>query len=133
VAFLGEVSVSEEVPIVATDGIRAMRWAENQATFRSINERIETFLGGEGGETSLPHHEFLCECAEEGCFELLSMSLDEYRRVRVTPVTFAVYPDEAHVFPDIESVVQRSAGFWVVEKQEQAARLVTAAADARGE
>jgi hypothetical protein len=42
------------------------------------------------------------------------MSLDAYRHVRSEPTWFFVRPD--HVQPEVEVVVERAAGYWIVQK-----------------
>jgi hypothetical protein len=36
--------------------------------------------------------------------------------LRADGTRFAVAPDEAHVFPEVEHVVERNERYWVVEK-----------------
>jgi hypothetical protein len=44
------------------------------------------------------------------------MSLGEYDAVRARATWFVVRPDEDHVLPDVERVVRRTPGYWIVEK-----------------
>jgi hypothetical protein len=99
---------------------RQIRAAENQSLFRDINDRIR-----EGSEqtTGLAVIDgWLCECANEACFEHVHLAPEEYDRVRVNGTRFIVSPDEEHVFPEAESVVDRHERYWVVEKIEAAGR-----------
>ena len=100
---------------------RAPRLTHNQALFRDINDRVRKLVGL-AGETTF-RKEFLCECASDACTEHIRITLAQYRHVHEAPITFAVVPDEAHVFADIERVTARNDGYWVVEKQDEAGRV----------
>src|SRR5438045_2099151 len=100
----------------------AKRAAQNQALYREVNERIEEL--GEGHGFSLL--DFVCECAIETCAQRIALSVGEYEALRAMPTCFAVAPDEAHVVPGVERVVERSARYWVVEKVGVAGELAEA-------
>lgn len=91
---------------------------ENQSLFREVNERIESAATKLGPTFT----EFMCECADESCFEYVSMTLEEYAAVRERSTHFVVKP--GHVYPDVE-VVSGGAGdrFEVVEKLDVAAEV----------
>ena len=83
----------------------------NQSLFRDVNEQIELVA------SSLSmFHEYVCECASEGCCERMSLTHDEYEAVRRHPTRFAVKP--GHELPDVERVVERHEGYFVVQKKE---------------
>jgi hypothetical protein len=103
---------------------RAERLTHNQALFRDINERVDELLGRTPATAA--REEFLCECASDACVEHITITPEQYRQVRASPVTFAVVADEAHVFADIEEVVARHEGYWIVEKQGEAAEVARA-------
>ncbi len=93
------------------DDWRARRLARNEARFRDINERLErdlTQLGVDGPQ------EFVCECGDRDCAELVPLSLDEYEHTRSNPRWFAVVP--GHVFPAVEEVVERHPRYEILEK-----------------
>lgn len=92
------------------------RLGANEAVFRQINERIER--GHWPGEEDSPVG-FRCECARLGCNDVIELSPREYERVRSNPRRFIVLP--GHERLDIEVVVERSAGYLIVEKLNQAA------------
>jgi hypothetical protein len=48
---------------------------------------------------------------------------EEYEAVRVHPLRFLVYPDEAHVEPQAERIVEQHGRYWVVEKIGEAGRI----------
>jgi hypothetical protein len=97
------------------------RAARNQALFREVNERVESL--NEGVSPLVPRSEWICECADTACFEHIHLTMDEYATLRQHAARFAVSPGEAHVFSDVERVVERSERFWVVEKTGTAARV----------
>jgi hypothetical protein len=93
---------------------RARRAAENQALFRSVNDRVaelnKTF------EDFTPYGSWTCECANVRCIERIDMTLAEYEALRSHPRRFAVATDDGHVVPEAERVVERTERYWVVEK-----------------
>jgi hypothetical protein len=89
---------------------RAERIAENEVSFRELNER----LGVMGV--------FLCECGDASCRQHVEMPRDHYRSIRTNPRRFFVRP--GHEKPDVESVVERADGWYVVEKPDEVAHIV---------
>jgi hypothetical protein len=102
---------------------RQTRAAKNQSLFRDANERIESL--NESFSHLLPLGDFVCECADNGCMERIALTTREYEALRARGTRFAVYASDAHVWPDVESVVERNERFWVVEKVAMAARIAT--------
>ena len=100
---------------------RERRLAKNEALFRDINEEIEAVAFRLGSDDEHVY-EFLCECANVDCDLRLALSLDDYERVRMNPVWFAVAP--GHALPEIEDVIERRDAYQVVEKRGEAAELV---------
>jgi hypothetical protein len=93
------------------DDWRAQRLARNEVRFRQINERLEddlSVLGLEGLQ------EFVCECGDPDCSELVHLTLEEYEHVRSNPRWFAVVP--GHIFPEVEIVLERQERFELLEK-----------------
>ena len=114
----------------------AERIARNQATFREINDGVNELFGARdafvvpeafrpAAKAPLP---LLCECGSVGCLEQIALTHDEYRHVRENPMTFAVCPGEAHVFPDVERVVAKHQNYWIVEKKGIAGEIARAKA-----
>lgn len=91
------------------------RLGANEAVFRQINEGIER--GQWPGEEESPVS-FRCECARLGCNDLIELSIREYESVRSNPRRFIVLP--GHERLDVEIVVERRDGYFVVEKIDQA-------------
>jgi hypothetical protein len=97
----------------------AERAAENEATFRSVNERLEEKAAELGlSEERTP---YLCECEDERCTQVIQLTRGEYEAVRKHPRTFAVVP--GHQESD-DSVVREEAGFTIIEKTGEEGRLV---------
>ena len=95
---------------------QAREIGQRQSLFREVNERIaelnQTFQV-EG------RSEFLCECSRDECKEPISISIDEYEAVRRASTRFFVLPGHEDV--SVESVVERSERYVVVEKVGEAA------------
>lgn len=97
---------------------RPIRAAENQSIFRQVNERIEQL----NQELALFSEvsEWVCECADASCVERISMTLEEYGRVRAEPNQFALAP--GHELPDFEVVVEANDRYVTVKKIGAAAK-----------
>jgi hypothetical protein len=106
---------------------RQRRIGENEVIFREVNERVretnETFdvVAGDA--------EFVCECGTASCVQRVRMSLAEYEQVRAEPTTFLIVP--GHEILDVERVVRREPGFWVVRKDVGAAEELALETDPR--
>jgi len=94
------------------------RLAANEDTFREINEGIKR--GQWPGEERAPTS-FRCECARLGCNLLIDLSPEEYERVREHSRRFIVA--RGHELPDVETVVEVSEGYAVVEKRGEAGEV----------
>lgn len=99
--------------------LRQERAARNRSVFREVNERIESAAT----KLSPMFTEFMCECADDSCFEHVSLTSQEYSSVRkMGPVFFIVKP--GHVLRDIEHVVGGEADrYEIVEKEDVAAEV----------
>jgi hypothetical protein len=105
-----------------SEGERATRLARNQALYREVNERVQAI--NDAFDSLLPLGDWICECANPDCSERLSLTHEEYENLRAEGSHFAVGPDESHVFPEVEDVIERHERYWVVEKQGVAALAV---------
>lgn len=92
------------------DGPREERLAKNEALFRDLNERIES--AADGGDDQFG---FVCECADNSCFELIHLTILEYERLRANPLRFVVLP--GHQVPEIEEVVEEHPSYLFIKKQ----------------
>jgi 5-bromo-4-chloroindolyl phosphate hydrolysis protein len=93
---------------------REQRAAKNQSLFREVNERIEPLNMALTPINRL--NDFVCECAVEECTEAVRLSVDEYESVRQHPARFFVAPNDEHVWPDVERVLEKTDRYWIVEK-----------------
>src|SRR5436190_16807337 len=95
---------------------RQERLAANEARFREINEAAQPQRQTQGTGR------FVCECADRSCVLLIEIPLGEYAAVRTNPRRFVVAP--AHETPDVERIVERHDGYFVVEKPDEVAHVV---------
>jgi hypothetical protein len=93
---------------------RERRIGLNEAVFREVNERVRGL--NEAFGTITEKMEIVCECADPGCTQRITMSVSEYEGLRSEPDQFAVVPD--HVYPtDVEEVVAHGTGWEMVRKR----------------
>jgi len=102
---------------------RARKLALNEAFFRDVNERINDQLEvwGHGAPEAV---EYLCECSNSLCTFKMELTPAEYEHVRSNGEWFAIVPD--HALPEIEDVVERHDGYWVVSKRGETGEYVAA-------
>jgi hypothetical protein len=84
------------------------RLAKNEILFREVNERLDDMAASWSKTT-----DYLCECSETSCVEMVALTNDEYERVRSRATVFVVVP--GHERPEIERVVEANEGFMLVE------------------
>src|SRR3954449_2617051 len=73
-----------------TTAERQVRAARNQMLFRSVNERIREL--GEKVMPSVGEIECACECEDESCAEVISISIEEFRAIETGENQFIVKP-----------------------------------------
>ena len=93
----------------------ARRVGRNQALFRQTNEAIEQGLWP--GEVR-DRIRFRCECARLDCQSVVEVTLPVYEQVRADARRFIVV--DGHEFDEVESVVERTDGYAIVEKRGEA-------------
>jgi hypothetical protein len=107
---------------VSSDTDRAARTAQNESLFREVNERVKEL--NEAFDALGRHAEWICECGNTECLEPVPMTPEEYEAVRARGSEyFFVKPDEAHVVPQVENIVERHDRYWVVQKIGLAAKI----------
>jgi len=99
---------------------RIERIARNESAFRDLNEDLEASVQRRRSESDLAG--FVCECGDENCEMTVRMDLASFEHIRRDPRLFFVVP--GHEIPDAEAVVERSEGYLVVRKCEEAADIV---------
>jgi hypothetical protein len=93
------------------------RLAKNESFFRQVNERIKDVAEGFEGD----RYEFLCECADAGCTERITLTREQYEAVRADGTRFVLA--RGHTAPEIEHVVEREDDHVVIEKVGLAGRI----------
>jgi hypothetical protein len=98
------------------------RLAQNEAFFRSVNERIRDIADRHGSD---PHgYEFLCECSDPTCLERVTLTLPEYEAVRADATRFVLAV--GHSDARIETTVHTAPDHVVVAKVGVAGRVAQA-------
>jgi hypothetical protein len=92
---------------------REARIGNNERLFREVNERIGR-IQADFGQTNA--FDIVCECGSEGCLERITLTHEAYTQLRANPRTFAIVP--GHEAEDVENIVERHEGYYVVEKKE---------------
>ncbi len=99
---------------------QARRVGLNEALFRQVNEqirRLNSTFGTEQGTMTV-----ICECGDAACTARLEVGIADYERIRANGRLYFVAT--GHVFPELESVVERGEGWEVVQKHEGVATEV---------
>lgn len=99
--------------------LRKERIAVNEGLFRNANER--TAQWEEVQESDEPVL-FVCECANPDCRRRISLSKEDYERVRQSSRHFAVV--DGHVSADAETVIEDNGDWLTIEKHEDVAETV---------
>jgi hypothetical protein len=92
---------------------REGRIAKNEAIAREINEGIEEAMSSKSADRSV---RMLCECGRPECERVIAISLAEYEDARRDARRFVVVGE--HVMPDIETVVEDTGRYVIVQKRE---------------
>jgi hypothetical protein len=106
---------------------RARRIGENEALYRSINEKIEDLNASFGMVAE--SMAVVCECGQLECTQQIELPIPTYERVRSDPTLFVVLP--GHELPDVETVVEKDSDFHVVRKDPGGPAELAAALDPR--
>ena len=94
---------------------RTVHIAEEQAMFRTVNERIAAWpeIQAMPADAAIMRY---CECADPHCFERIHLTAQEYGMIRADSTRFCVVI--GHVFPEAEHVIAAPDGYDVVEKND---------------
>src|SRR5581483_7942444 len=114
------------------DDATAEKIARNDSTFRDANNEIEGAAIDYGLDPAKPIP-FICECSNERCTEIISITLEEYMRVRSDPRWFAHAPGHEESIDGAVRLVERTPRFVLVEKIQHAGAKATELADHRPE
>ena len=91
---------------------RQTRFAQNEAVFRAVNERIEAL--NEAFAVVTETFDVVCECADAGCIEQIRVAPDAYERVRSEATLFIVA--RGHEAPNLEDITEKHNDYSVVRK-----------------
>ena len=108
---------------------REERIGMNEAVFRDVNERIQD-VASSFNLTSEPL-DLICECGDAACVDRISLTRDEYEKVRADAQLFAVAT--GHVAPDVEEIVEERRGYEVVRKYKGAPAKIAQQTDPRSD
>lgn len=106
--------------------LRERRFAANQTVFRRSNERLSLQLGALASGPV----QYVCECGDDSCRELISLLPSAYEHVRSSATWFLIARDHEILAGDTERVVETHEHHQVVEKS-GAAGVVARATDVR--
>jgi hypothetical protein len=107
--------------MTAMDQVRRDRLAQNESSFRSINEDLERGLHSvrlEDGERV----GFVCECSDTDCANLVHIELAKYEEIRSDSRRFLVVP--GHEMAEVEDVVETDERYCVVQKHADVSGVV---------
>jgi hypothetical protein len=88
-------------------GDRADRIVQTEVLFRAINDEIAEL---DGNETMT----YLCECGNPACTEGIQLPPGAIEQLHSSPRHFVVLA--GHEIPDLETIVERAAGYVIVRK-----------------
>ncbi len=95
------------IPEVDVTG-EEVREAESESLFRAFNERLRAAVG------RFSRLMVVCECGRPDCTASIKVESRAYEAVRSHGDRFIVRP--GHNTPSVETVVEQTATYWVVEK-----------------
>jgi hypothetical protein len=104
-----------------TSRLDQRRAAKNQSLFRDVNERINDI--NKAHDLWVTLSDWFCECPAHKCTTRIALTPHQYEAVRANPTHFIVAPNNKHLVPDVERVIDRRARYWVVEKVGEAAAV----------
>ncbi len=115
--------------MVERDGLGSLserRFAANQTVFRRANERVSQALGAVASGPV----QYVCECGDQSCGDLIPLLTSEYEHVRSNAAWFLIALDHETLAGDAEQILETHDHHHVVEKS-GAAGATAAALDNR--
>jgi hypothetical protein len=91
---------------------RERKIGENEALYRTVNERIESLNQAFGTLTNTMT--VVCECGDGTCAQQIEIGVEDYERIRANPTYFIIVP--GHEIADVEDIVEKHEAFHVVQK-----------------
>jgi hypothetical protein len=92
---------------------RERKIGENEALYRTVNERIEGLNQAFGTLTNTMT--VVCECGDGVCADQIEIEIADYERIRSDPTHFIIVP--GHEIADVEDVVEEHEAYHVVQKR----------------
>ncbi len=92
--------------------LRDRRFVANQTVFRRSNERLSQRLGAFAPDSV----QYVCECGNDSCAELISLLTSEYEHVRSNSAWFLIALDYEILAGDSERILETHEHHHVVEK-----------------
>jgi hypothetical protein len=91
---------------------RESRRAQNQATFRHANERLEDLVS----DANMDHRvvPFLCECFDARCYGRVEITLEQYDDAHVLPNTYVILTGHPRIHQ--QEIIEVHGLFEVVQK-----------------
>jgi hypothetical protein len=89
--------------------------------FRTVNRELEQATREAGGGPG-DQLEVLCECGDEGCTAMVTLTLSEYDEIHRQKDRFVVRP--GHENPKLERVVAQKEHYLIVDKVGEAEEIV---------
>ena len=86
---------------------REKRIEQNQALFREGQDLLER-------RAETLRNDFVCECGDPNCWQLIALTMSEYESVRLSSNTVAVAP--GHENAESEKVIERTDRYVLVER-----------------
>ena len=105
---------------------REERILANEILFREVNERIDEITER---TATLAVLDYVCECGQPTCTGKITLTHEQYESVRTDGQRFVTLP--GHHSTELERVVERHAGYQVVEKDTPESARAAEAADPR--
>jgi len=102
--------------------LRERRFAANQTVFRRSNERLSRRLGA----FTLGPVQYVCECGDDACDDLIPLLATEYAHVRSSSAWFLIALDHEILSGDSERIAETHERYQVAEKSGAAGALADA-------
>ena len=102
--------------------LRDRRFVANQTVFRRSNERLSQQLG----DSAPGPVQYVCECGDDSCRELISLFTSEYEHVRSNSTWFLIALDHEILVDGTERILETHERYQVAEKSGAAGALAEA-------
>jgi hypothetical protein len=99
----------------------------NEVRFRDFNEWIKASNRRMGSQRAT--HEYICECSDASCRQVIELSDQEYEGIRGDSARFVIALN--HENPEIDAVVAQNGRFTTVETLPGSAERIARASDPR--